>query len=575
MSKAYKINIEDSNYSSWEIFDSVDFSKCEDIIIDPIQHKLFSNDVFSFVNNELNILHSSIRSGSPMPGVLILTNNKTYGKHGKKSLYKCVPDDKRLPSFLIPYELKKVGFSKVFKNKYVTFSYLNWDHKHPYGILNNSIGDIDVLDHFYEYQLYCKSLNASIQNFQKRTVHAIRDKTHDEIIDTIMNKYPSIEDRTDTKKWNIFSIDPVHCLDFDDALSIQFIEDNIQQISIYISNVTVWMDVLNLWDSFSRRISTIYLPDKKRPMLPTILSDCLCSLQKDVPRVAFVLDLTISDGVILDTRFSNALVKVSHNFVYEQPELMDLPDYIHLLNFTKRLCKKYKYINSVRNSHDIVTYLMILMNSQCATKMHTYKCGIFRSTITKSMDILPDHLPEDISKFITIWKSSTGIYIDGKNIDTNDSIMRHNLLQLDSYVHITSPIRRIADLLNIIILQKQMNIIQLSDMAFQFYDNWLTQLDYINTTMRSIRKLQCDCNLLDLCNKNENIMDTVYDGYLFDKIKRNDGLYQYIIYLPKLKLTSRITMRNNYEDYSMKQFKLYLFHDEAHFKRKIRVHCVE
>lgn len=573
--KNFKINIDDSNYTSWEIFDSIDYSKCENIIVNPFASKLFSNDVFSFVNNNnVNIIHSSIRCGSPMPGVLVLSDNKTYGKFGKKMLYKCIPDDKRLPYFLIPYTMKNVGFSKNFKNKYVTFSYLNWDHKHPYGILNSTIGDIDVLDHFYEYQLFCKSLNASIQTFNKNTINAIKNTTHDEIIDTIMNKYDSIEDRTDAK-WCIFSIDPSHCLDFDDAFSIIPIDENKYQISIYISNVTIWMDILNLWESFSRRISTIYLPDKKRPMLPTILSDCLCSLQKNVRRVAFVMDFIVENGDIISSSLSNALIKVSNNYVYEEQSLIENNHYNLLFKQMKILCKKYKYINNIRNSHDLVSYLMILMNSQCALKMKDHKCGIFRSTLMKSMDILPDHLPEDISKFITIWKSATGIYIDGNNIDNIEVTMRHNLLHLDSYIHITSPIRRISDLLNIIILQKNMNIIQLSECAYQFYDNWLQQLDYINTTMRSIRKLQCDCSLLDMCTNNESILEDIYEGYIFDKIKRNDGLFQYIIYLPKLKLTSRITMRNDFEDYSIKKFKLYLFHDEMHFKKKIRIHCAE
>jgi hypothetical protein len=250
-------------------------------------------------------------------------------------------------------------------------------------------------------------------------------------------------------------------------------------------------------------------------------------------------------------------------------------DYNLLFSQCKILCKKYKYINNIRNSHDLVSYLMILMNSHCALEMKTYKCGIFRSTLIKSMDVLPEHLPENIAKFITIWKSSTGIYIDGKNLDNVDSTMRHNLLHLDSYAHITSPIRRIADLLNIIILQQNMNIIQLSESAYKFYDNWLQQLDYINTTMRSIRKLQCDCSLLDMCSNNSSILETVYSGYIFDKIRRNDGLFQYIIYIPKLKMTSRITMRNDFEDYSVKNFKLYLFQDEMRFKKKIRVHCIE
>lgn len=572
--KNFKINIIDSNYSSWEIFDSINHYKYDNIIVNPFTSKLFSNDVFTIVNNNMKIIHSSIRSGSPMPGVLVLSDNKTYGKYGKKLLYKCIPDDKRLPYFLVPYTMKNVGFSKNFKNKYVTFSYLNWDHNHPYGILNSSIGDIDVLDHFYEYQLYCKSLNSSIQTFNKNTINAINNTSHDEIINTIMNKYGSIEDRTDDK-WCIFTIDSLNSLDYDDAFSIIPIDETKYQISIYISNVTIWMDILNLWESFSRRISTIYLPDKKRPMLPTILSDCLCSLQKNVRRVAFVMDLIVENGNIISSTLSNALIKVFNNYVYEEQSLIKNNHYNLLFKETKLLCKKYKYINNVRNSHDLVSYLMILMNSQCALRMKNYKCGIFRSTIMKSMDLLPDHLPEDISKFITIWKSSNGIYIDGKNIDNNEVTMRHKFLHLDIYIHITSPIRRISDLLNIIVLQKNMNIIQLSKCAFQFYDNWLQQLDYINTTMRSIRKLQCDCSLLDMCTNSENIMKDIYEGYVFDKIKRNDGLFQYIIYLPKLKLTSRIILRNNFEDYSIKNFKLYLFHDETHFKKKIRIHYLE
>jgi hypothetical protein len=571
----FKIIVEDSIYSTWEIFNAEDYSKCDSIIINPFSLKLFSNDVFSFENNSNNIIivHSIIRCGTSIPGVLILADNKTYGKIGNKSLYKCIPDDTRLPYFLIPYNLKNVKFSKAFQNKYVTFSYLNWNYKHPHGTLCNTIGDINILDNFYEYQLFCKSLNSSIQKFKRDATCAIKNKPHDDIINTIMKKYDSIEDRTDPQ-WFIFSIDPTQCSDFDDAFSIKQLDNNTLQISIYITNVTIWMDILNLWESFSRRISTIYLPDKKRPMLPTILSDCLCSLQKNVSRIAFVMDLFISDGIIVKTHFSNVLIKVANNYVYEETELINNKHYIFLLKQSKLLCKTYKYINNIRNSHDLVSYLMILMNSQCALQMKKYKCGIFRSTLMKSIDELPEHLPDDISKYITIWKSATGIYIDAKNVDNISNTMRHNLLHLDSYIHITSPIRRIVDLLNIISLQQNMNIIKLSTSAYNFYDNWLQQLDYINATMRSIRKMQCDCSLLDLCS-DINILNNTYNGYIFDKIKRNDGLFQYIVYLPKLKLTSKITMRNDFNDYSMKQFKLYLFNDEIRFKKKIRLHCVD
>ena len=92
--------------------------------------------------------------------------------------------------------------------------------------------------------------------------------------------------------------------------------------------------------------------------------------------------------------------------------------------------------------------------------------------------------------------------------------------------------------------------------------------------MRAIRKVQCDCTLIDLCHNKPEIMEKEYDGYLFDKINRNDGLFQFIVFLPELKLSSRITVRDNYDNFSSKKFKLFLFNDEARFKRKIRLYLV-
>jgi exoribonuclease R len=247
------------------------------------------------------------------------------------------------------------------------------------------IGSVDILDNFYEYQLYCKSLNASIQTFNKDTHNALKRMGHDEFIDNISVKYPSIEDRTDVK---IFTIDPQKSVDFDDAFSIDA-SSNIYKLSIYISNVTIWLDVLNLWDSFSRRISTIYLPDRKRPMLPTILSDCLCSLQANQHRIAFVMDLFIDVNTmhINDIKYSNCKIRVYKNYCYEEAGLLRDPNYILLFDIVQRLSANYKYINSVRNSHDVVCYLMILMNFHSAKELLRNKTGIFRTTTGLSHNI--------------------------------------------------------------------------------------------------------------------------------------------------------------------------------------------
>lgn len=574
MTETYKLYVNDRNYTTWNVFETSNYQNVN-IEINPIESKLFSNDVFQKNDDStITILHSSIRCGPPMPGVLILDGNKTYGRKNGRLLYKCIPDDIRLPHFLVPYEIKNIGFSKVYINLYVTFSYTDWNEKHPHGLLSQVIGSVDVLDNFYEYQLYCKSLNASIQKFHKDTTKALQSKSHDQFIENIKEKFPNLLDRT-SKDWNIFTIDPHKSLDFDDGYSIKVLdaESNKYQISIYIANVTLWLDILNLWDSFSQRISTIYLPDRKRPMLPTILSDCLCSLQENHSRIAFVMDVFVEDNKIIRTEYSNCIIRVNKNYVYEQKELLLNPDYLLLLEITKNMSKNYKYINNVRNSHEMVCYLMILMNYHCAKEMIVHKSGIFRSTIMKREIEIPDYVPEEVSKFIKIWNSACGQYIDGAVILNNDNI-RHEMLELEAYIHITSPIRRLVDLLNIIKLQQKLNIIDLSENANKFYEKWLNDLEYINITMRSIRKVQIDCSLLDLCANHPNIMEKEYDGFLFDKLNRNDGLYQFMVYLPELKLSSRITLRDNFDNFQNKKFKLFLFNDEETFKKKIRLHLL-
>lgn len=580
----YKIMIDDRNYSTWSFYNTLTLEKTDLPTINPIKERLFNNDVFVYdgsKNDKIQIVHSTVRISENIPAVLILEGNKTYGRDktakAAKLLYKCIPDDVRLPVFVIPYDIKELGFSKVLTNLYVTIKMSNWSSNHPQGMLTNVIGSVDKLDCFYEYQLYCKSLNASIQKFTKATTSALKNTTHDDIINKISTEYTDIEDRTDSS-WQIFTIDPVNSLDYDDGFSVKSISETHILLSIYISNVTLWLDSLDLWDSFSKRISTIYLPDRKRPMLPTLLSDCLCSLQQDKNRLAFALDLVVDmreGGTIICHNFRNCLIRVYKNYTYEQANLLKDPNYSTLMSVGKHLSHKFRYLNGIKNSHDLVCYLMILMNFYSATEMLLSNNGIFRSsTINVRGEIdLPKGLPEDVSRFITIWNSTAGQYIDMSKIE-NISELRHEMMALDSYIHITSPIRRLVDLLNMIQFQKNKNMLTLSDKAYEFYNKWLQELEYINVTMRAIRRVQCECSLLDTCVNNPDILEKLYDGYCFDRLERNDGLYQYIVYLPELKLTSRITLRDSFNNFEKHNYKLFLFNDEEHFKKKIRLQLV-
>lgn len=578
MTNAYKILIGDRNYTEWNLYDASHLNEINNININPSSNKLFSGDTFECevdvdvdVDNDSNkktqsikILHSCVRSMPSIPGILVLKGGKTFGKYKDKYLYKCIPDDKRFPIFTIPYALK-LGFSKNIDNKYIVFRFDNWSDKHPQGTIVSVLGDVDVLANYYEYQLYCKSLYASIQTFNKAATDALKQKTEPEFISSMIEKY-KMEDRTSEQ---VFSIDSKETSDYDDAFSIMKIGDNAYKLSIYIANVPIWMEELDLWNSFSERISTIYLPDRKRPMMPASLSNCVCSLCEKVVRLAFAIDITIINGEIIGYKFENTYINVYKNHVYESKELKKDDNYKLMFRVVDELSQIYKYTSKIKSSNDLVSYLMILMNYYTALEMIKYNNGIYRSVNFNSSTEEHATLPEDVNNFLKIWNSSCGQY------DLYDERKCHEMLQLESYIHCTSPIRRLVDLLNMARLQKNLRLFDYSTSFETFEEQWTSRLEYINTTMRAIRKIQSDCCLLEMCTNKPEICDKEYDGYIFDKIVRNDGLFQYIVYLAKVKTVSRITSRYNLDNFKKYKFKIFIFHEEDSLKKKVRLHFVE
>lgn len=569
-----KIIIHDREYSSWSI--SADDSFREIIIenseFHPAKSKLFTKDVFLYdtSTNSVSLKYSQIRSGTPIAGILLLSQNKTFGrtKNKKRLLYKCIPDDSKIPAFLIPYE-PTVGFSKTQKNKYVIFKFDNWDDQHPHGLLIDVLGDVDKLETFYEYQLHCKTLNSSLTTFTNAARDRLRATSDQEYINRILhNPDYEIEDRRDYR--HIFSIDPQGSMDFDDAFSIEPAPDGTYMISIYIANVYVWLETLNLWKSFSNRVATIYLPDRKRPMLPTVLSDSLCSLQEGVTRFAFAMDISMSlDGIIRDVSYKNVAIQVCRNYRYEEHALIyENPDYTTLFDITKSLDK------SVKDSHDVVSYWMIKMNSICADYMVSHQIGIFRkvqhTNTTMEYRDLSENMSPSAERMIRMWNNISGQYVAyGPYMN-----LTHDVMKIKNYTHMTSPIRRLIDLLNQMWFLDKMDI-KLSVDSREFLDNWISKIDYINTAMRSIRKIQTDCEVLHRCYVQPDILSTIHKGVIFDKLQKSDGAFVYMVYLEGLNMLSRMKSYTEFDNYRMMDFKVYLFEDEHSLKKKVRVQHIE
>ncbi len=582
--QSYCILIEDRDYTSWKIQDP-ETNELMDINYQdktwanfmPGQHQLFSKDVFRFHENGTVVLsYSPVRSTNVLAGVLQLQDNRTFGRtqNKKRLLYKCIPDDKRLPVFLVPYE-PKIDFIKTRPNKYVVFRFYHWNDKHPNGILMETLGDVDKLDAFYEYQLYCKSLHTSIQEMTFHARTAVNKKTTQEFVEQICNHAEfNICNRIDDY---IFTIDPKNSLDFDDGFSINRdpISPNNYIVSVYIANVYVWLETLGLWNSFSERVSTIYLPDRRRPMLPTVLSDALCSLQEGEDRFAFVMDITVDkDGQLVQDcppRFCNAHVRVSKNYRYDDVSLLKDPLYNHLAILTAKMNNRLHM-----SSHDVVAFWMVQMNGHCGKLLASKQKGIFRSAVFTDANMRSDvedvqSIDEETKRVIRTFNNTTGQYL----AYSEEIIPYHELMKIKTYVHITSPIRRIVDLLNNMVFCSEFTGLTISADARRFLEHWMSRLDYVNISMRSIRKVQTDCELLYRCSNDPRMLDGIHEGVIFDRIVKNNGLFSYMAYIEKWKLLSRVTLHHDIENYSRAQFRMFLFEREDKTKRKIRLSYVE
>ena len=517
----YKFISNDPHYVNWEIINTNTFEK---VILDinPIKSKLFNHDTFNFLENvEVVLSHSPVRLNKYNAGILDLS--KTYGRDtNNKLLYLCKPDDKRLPYFLVPYTIP-ASFDKLKKQLYITFEYKQW-YDHPIATITQNIGNVDIPENYYEYVLYTKSLNVSIQPFTKDVLRCLKEEQQKDIITNICKKY-NIEERND----RVFTIDSSESIDLDDGISI-----NGEVVSVYITHVPYVLDYLNLWGSFTNRISTIYLPDKKRSMLPMALSQ-LCSLNQNEERICLVMDI---DTNTMKTTISVVKVKIYKNYSYDEEKLLKNPDYM-----------KIKEIFKSKNSHDLIEELMILFNTECTKRMKKFKNGIYKHITSSS--IVP--LPEPIFSYINISRNKKACYTE--------------YLDECNYAQFTSPIRRLVDILNIIQLCFNENIVYFLK-GDEFYEDWFNRIDYINTSMRHIRKIQLKCKLLDTFIHQEH---KFFTGYVFDKLMRSDNKFKYNVFLPELKMNTSITIQDDLEEYSEHEFKVYVFQNEGELKKKIKL----
>ena len=119
-----------------------------------------------------------------------------------------------------------------------------------------------------------------------------------------------------------------------------------------------------------------------------------------------------------------------------------------------------------------------------------------------------------------------------------------------------------------------MMVSSISTEAVSFLDKWKTKIDVLNTDMKAIRKIQTESRLLHECTFNPSIIDNNHEGILFGKQETANGMFKYIVYLESIKLMSPIYIVEEYAEYTVHQFQIFMFHDADTVVRKVRLHMV-
>ncbi|GAB3756928.1 ribonuclease R [Spirosoma pomorum] len=131
-----------------------------------------------------------------------------------------------------------------------------------------------------------------------------------------------IAKRRDMRTTTTFTIDPVDAKDFDDALSVQILDNGNFEIGIHIADVTHYVvPGSKLEEEAYKRATSVYLVDRVVPMLPEKLSNGLCSLRPNEDKLTFsaIFELT-PDAKIVNEWFGRTIIHSDRRFAYEEAQ---------------------------------------------------------------------------------------------------------------------------------------------------------------------------------------------------------------------------------------------------------------
>jgi len=156
-----------------------------------------------------------------------------------------------------------------------------------------------------------------------------------------------IKQRRDMRHVTTFTIDPLDAKDFDDALSIQKLDNGRYEIGIHIADVSHYLKPDTILDKEAYdRATSVYLVDRVVPMLPEVLSNELCSLRPHEDKLTYSAVFEMDEsGKVYQEWYGRTVTHSDRRFTYEEAQEIiegadgDFKDEILLLD---RIAKKLR-----------------------------------------------------------------------------------------------------------------------------------------------------------------------------------------------------------------------------------------
>ena len=132
-----------------------------------------------------------------------------------------------------------------------------------------------------------------------------------------------MDGRTDFRDVLMITIDSEDAKDLDDAVSVSY-DGEYYKLGVYIADVANYVQERSALDREAyKRGTSVYLVDRVLPMLPTPLSNGICSLNEGEDRLSMCCIMTIDGkGDIVEHKICEGVINVNHRMTYHDVSLI-------------------------------------------------------------------------------------------------------------------------------------------------------------------------------------------------------------------------------------------------------------